>query len=128
MPDLITFGEAMIRLSPPNFQRLEQTATLDVNIGGAEYNVALGAARLGTSAAWVSRLPDNALGRRVANKAREQGVDVGHIAWAKDARLGLYFLEQGALPRPSSVLYDRAPSAIAQVKPGEIDWKKAFAG
>ena len=128
MPDLITFGEAMIRLSPPNFQRLEQTTTLDVNIGGAEYNVALGAARLGTSSAWVSRLPDNPLGKRVANKAREQGVDVSHVAWAKDARLGLYFLEQGALPRPSSVLYDRNPSAIAQVKPGDIDWKKAFAG
>jgi 2-dehydro-3-deoxygluconokinase len=128
MADLVTFGEAMIRLSPPNFQRLEQTSTLDVNIGGAEYNVALGAARLGASAAWVSRLPDNALGRRVANKAREQGVDVSRIAWAKDARLGLYFLEQGALPRPSSVLYDRAPSAIAQIQPGDIDWPLILAG
>jgi len=128
MHDLVTFGEAMIRLSPPNFQRLEQTSSLDLQIGGAEYNVACAGARLGLKTAWVSRLPDNPLGRRIANKAREQGVDVSNIVWTKEGRVGLYFLEQGASPRASSVLYDRSPSAIAEIKPGEVDWKKVLAG
>ena len=128
MTDLVTFGEAMIRLAPPNFQRLEQTSSLDLQIGGAEYSVALAGARLGISTAWISRLPENALGRRVANKAREHGVDTSSVVWSKDGRVGIYFLEFGASPRPSSVLYDRAGSAIAQVRPGEADWKRAFAG
>jgi 2-dehydro-3-deoxygluconokinase len=128
MYDLVTFGEAMIRLSPPNAQRLEQTATLDVQIGGAEYSVAVAGARLGLKTAWVSRLPDNALGRRVANKAREHGVDTSHIVWAKEGRVGLYFLEFGASPRPSSVMYDRSPSAIADIQAGEVDWKKVLKG
>jgi len=128
MYDLVTFGEAMIRLSPPNYQRLEQTSSLDLQIGGAEYNVACAGARLGLKTAWVSRLPDNALGRRIANKAREQGVDVSNIVWAKEGRVGLYFFEQGASPRASGVLYDRSPSAIAEIKPGEVDWKKLLSG
>jgi len=128
MTDLVTFGEAMIRLSPPQFQRLEQAVALEMNIGGAEYNVALGAARLGVSSAWVSRLPDNPLGKRIANKAREQGADVSRVVWTSDGRVGLYFLEQGASPRPSSVLYDRAPSAIAQIRPGEVKWAEVFQG
>ena len=72
MADVVTFGETMIRLSPPNFRRLEQTTTLDVNVGGAEWNVAIDLSRLGISTAWVSRLTDNALGRMIQNKAREQ--------------------------------------------------------
>ena len=128
MYDLVTFGEAMIRLSPPNFQRLEQTSSLDVQIGGAEYNVACAGSRLGLKTAWVSRLPDNAPGRRIANKAREHGVDTSHIVWTREGRVGLYIHEQGASPRASSVLYDRAPSAIAEVKPGEVDWKKILTG
>ena len=128
MTDIVSFGEAMIRLSPPDFQRLEQAVALEMNIGGAEYNVALGAARLGLSSSWISRLPDNALGRRIVNKAREQGADTSRVVWTKEGRVGLYFFEQGASPRPSSVLYDRAPSAIAQIKPGEVDWARAFAG
>jgi 2-dehydro-3-deoxygluconokinase len=128
MPDIVTFGEAMVRLSPPNFQRLEQTASLDVQIGGAEYSVACAAARLGLKSAWVSRLPENPLGRRVANKAKEHGVDTSSVVWAKEGRVGIYFFEFGAAPRPSSVLYDRSPSAIAQIRPGEVDWKKVFAG
>ena len=74
MPDVIAFGEVMVRLAPPHFQRLEQARTLDVEIGGAELNTAAGLARLGRSAAWVSRLPDNPLGRLVANRVRETGV------------------------------------------------------
>ena len=125
--DLITFGEAMVRLTPPAFQRLEQAHSFDACVGGAELNVAVLAARLGVASRWVSRLPDNALGRTIAGRAREQGVDA-HIEWATEARAGLYFAELGAAPRASSVLYDRAASAISQVTPGSIDWASLFAG
>ena len=128
MSEVITFGEAMLRLSPPNFQRLEQTATLDVQVGGGELNVAVGASRLGLDSAWVTRLPENPLGRMVRNKAREQGVNTEHIVWSKGGRVGLYFAEFGASPRASSVLYDRAGSAISQLQPGEVDWPAAFKG
>ncbi|MGC8963164.1 MAG: sugar kinase [Candidatus Bipolaricaulaceae bacterium] len=120
--DLVTFGETMIRLSPPNFQRLEQTTSLDVNVGGAELNVAVAAQRLGLRCAYVTRLTDNPLGRMIANKAREHGVDASHIVWTKEDRVGLYFVEFGASPRASSVLYDRANSAMAKIRPGEVPW------
>jgi len=125
---LVTFGEAMIRLSPPHYQRLEQTGALDVNVGGAELNTAVAARRLGLSAAYVTRLTDNPLGRMIQNKAREQGVDTSYIVWTVEDRVGLYFTEFGASPRPNSVLYDRGDSAIARLRPGEIDWPTAFRG
>jgi 2-dehydro-3-deoxygluconokinase len=128
MVDVVTFGEAMVRLSPPHFQRLEQTTTLDVQVGGGELNVAVGVRRLGLTSAWVSRLPQNALGRIVDNRARQAEVDTSQVVWARDGRQGLYFVEFGAAPRPSSVLYDRTHSAISAIRPGEIDWKKAFEG
>lgn len=130
MPQVITFGEAMIRLAPPHFQRLEQTSSLDVQVGGGELNVAVGVARLGLSSAWISRLPKNPLGRIAENRARQAGVDTSHIVWASDgdSRMGLYFLEFGAAPRASSVLYDRKNSAISAIRPGEVDWKKVMEG
>jgi len=128
MPDVITFGEAMIRLSPPNFRRLEQARSLDLQVGGAELNTAVGLARLGHTSAWVSRLTDNPLGRIIANHAREAGVSTEHVVWTKEDRVGVYFLEFGAAPRASSVLYDRKGSAIAAVAPGMVDWAKAFSG
>jgi 2-dehydro-3-deoxygluconokinase len=128
MHDLITFGEAMIRLSPPDFRRLEQARSLDLQVGGAELNTAVCFSRLGHTAAWVSRLTDNPLGRLIANHAREAGVDTSHVVWTKDDRVGVYFLEMGAAPRASSVLYDRKGSAIAAIEPGMVDWKKAFTG
>jgi 2-dehydro-3-deoxygluconokinase len=126
--DVITFGEAMIRLSPPNFRRLEQARSLDVQVGGAELNTAVALARLGRSTAWVSRLTDNALGRLIANQAREAGVSTEHIVWTPDDRVGVYFLEFGAAPRASSVLYDRKGTAIAAIRPGMVSWAKVFAG
>ncbi len=126
MADVVTFGETMLRLSPPDYLRLEQTHVLDVNIGGAEWNVAADLSRLGISTAWVSRLTDNALGRMIRNKAREQGVDTSHIVWTKGDRNGIYSVEFGAMPRPSSVLYDRSHSAISQIKPGEINWEEVL--
>ena len=126
--DVITFGEAMIRLSPPNFRRLEQARSLDVQVGGAELNTAVGLARLGRSTAWVSRLTDNPLGRLIGNHAREAGVSTEHVVWTKDDRVGVYFLEFGAAPRASSVLYDRKGAAIAGIKPGMVTWASVFAG
>ena len=126
--DLLTFGEAMIRLSPPNFRRLEQTHSLDVQVGGAELNTAVALARLGRRSAWVSRLTDNPLGRLIANKAREAGVSTEHIVWTDEDRVGLYFLEFGAAPRASSVLYDRRGAAIAVILPGVVPWPQLFGG
>ncbi|OGP88994.1 MAG: carbohydrate kinase [Deltaproteobacteria bacterium RBG_16_48_10] len=128
MYEVVTFGEAMVRLSPPNFQRLEQTRSLNVNIGGAELNVAVGVTRFGLKSAWVSKLPKNGLGYMIRDRAQEFGVDCSHIVWSDRGRAGLYFVEFGASPRASSVLYDRANSAISMIQPGEVDWAKIFTG
>ncbi len=128
MTDVVTFGEAMIRLSPPNFHRIEQTSSFDVQVGGGELNVAVGVTRLGLKSAWVSRLPQNPLGRLVDNRVKQMGVDSSPILWTDEGRVGLYFVEFGAAPRPSSVVYDRAHSAISAIKPGEVDWKEVFQG
>src|SRR3954469_21630378 len=125
--DVITFGEAMLRLSPPNFRRLEQARSLDVQVGGAELNTAVGLARLGRSAAWVSRLTDNPLGRLIANHAREAGVRTEHVVWTPEDRVGVYYLEFGAAPRASNVLYDRKGAAIASLQPGTVAWSNVFA-
>ena len=124
--DLVTFGEAMVRFSPPASQRLEQASTLEATVGGSELNVAVLAARLGVTSRWVSRLPDNALGHMIDAQAREHGVDA-RVEWSTDGRVGLYFVEIGGA-RVSSVLYDRAGSAISHTAPGSIDWSSVFAG
>src|SRR5882762_614276 len=116
----------MVRLTPPGFQRLEQASSFDVHVGGAELNVAVLAARLGVKSRWVTRLPENALGRMIGTRARDQGVDA-HVECTPDGRVGLYVVEaRGA--RINSVLYDRAGSAISLVTPGNIDWASMFAG
>jgi 2-dehydro-3-deoxygluconokinase len=126
--DVVTFGEAMIRLSGPQFRRLEQARSLDVQVGGAELNTAVALARLGHASAWVSRLTDNPLGRLIANHAREAGVFTDHVLWTNEDRVGLYFLEFGAAPRASNVLYDRQGAAIAGIRPGSIPWSDVFRG
>lgn len=128
MPDVISFGEAMIRLAPPDFERLEQASTLKMTVGGSELTVAAGLARLGLTTGWVSRLPENALGRMAQNKAREFGVDTSHLVWTKSDRMGLYFVEYGASPRASGVLYDRGDSAISHIRQGEVAWDAVFKG
>jgi 2-dehydro-3-deoxygluconokinase len=131
---LVSFGEAMVRLCPPGFGRLEVATSLEMQPGGAELNTAVGLVRLGEapglSAAWVSRLPRNGLGRFIAGRAREHGVTTDHIVWDDDpdARCGTYFLEEGAAPRASSVLYDRINSACARLRPEEVDWPALLAG
>jgi 2-dehydro-3-deoxygluconokinase len=121
--DVVTLGETMIRLSPPGKQRIEQAVSLELKIGGAESNVAIDLARLGLRTAWVSRLVDNPLGRRIASEIRAHGVDTSRIIWTQDGRVGTYFIEFGAPPRPSRVWYDRADSAISLLSPQDIDWQ-----
>lgn len=124
--ELVTLGEAMVRLTPPGFARLEQARTLEVTVGGAELNVAAAAARLGVASSWISALPDNALGRMILGAAREAGVDVSRVALSSSDRAGLYFVERGASPRGGSVLYDRAASAASRLAPESFAWKAIF--
>ena len=126
--DVVTFGEAMVRLSPPNFQKIEQARNLDLQVGGAELNVAVGVTRLGMKSTWVSKLPKNGLGYLIRNRVQEAGVDGSHIVWSDKGRAGLYFVEFGSSPRASSVLYDRAYSAISMIQRGEVDWTTTFSG
>ena len=113
MYDVVTFGETMIRLSTPHFQRLEQTQSLDVHAGGAELNVAVGVTA-GLKSAWVSKLPKNKLGYFIRNSPRRSG-RLLHVVWSDVGRVGLYFVGMGH-PRASSVLYDRSGSAISMVQ------------
>ncbi len=128
MVEVVTLGEAMLRLSPPHFKRLEQTESFDVQVGGGELNVAVAVSRLGLKARWVSKLPNNPLGRMIRNKAREQGVDTEYIVWERGGRAGIYFMEFGATPRASAVLYDRANSSASKMKKGEFNWEEIFKG
>ncbi len=113
--DVVTLGEAMLRLSVPAGDHLESTGALDVHVAGAEANTALALAQIGRSVAWVSALPDSPLGRRVARDLRAGGVDVSHVRWVPDARMGVYFVELSSPPRPVSVVYDRAGTAAANM-------------
>jgi 2-dehydro-3-deoxygluconokinase len=120
--DFVTFGETMIRLSPPNKQLLEQAASLDIHVGGSESNTAMTLARLGLRTAWVSKLVANPLGRKIASTLAAQGVDISGIVWTETGRNATYFVEFGAPPRPHRVTYDRKDSAINALKPAEVNW------
>jgi 2-dehydro-3-deoxygluconokinase len=120
MTDLITFGETMLRLSPPHNQLIEQVDSLDLKIGGTESTVAVNISRLGKKTAWFSRLPNTPLGRKVSATLQQQGVDTSAVIWDEDHRMGLYFVEFGVEPRPTRVWYDRANSAAAQMSPRDL--------
>ncbi len=122
MPDVVTIGETMLRLSAPAGVALEQTPSLLVHVAGAESNVAVTLGRMGTTAGWISRLVDNPLGRRIHNEIRAQGVDVSRVLWTHGDRVGLYFVEPGSTPRPARVVYDRTRSALAGIDPDDVDW------
>lgn len=128
MYDLVTFGEALLRLSTPNFMRIEETTGFTLSIGGSELNIAVGASRLGLKTSWVSRLSSNPLGFLARNKAREHGVDTSHIVWCENDRMGLYYLEYGASPRSSNVIYDRKDSSLSRIKPGDVPWESILKG
>jgi 2-dehydro-3-deoxygluconokinase len=118
--DVVTMGETMLRFTPPGRIRLEQAGELQVHVGGSESNTAVGLARLGMRTAWLSRLPNSALGRLVSGELARYGVDVQHVVWCDDSRLGLYFLEEGGPPRGSQIIYDRRDSAISRMTPDEL--------
>ena len=121
--DLVALGEVMLRLAPPSPQRLEQATSLDVQIGGAEANVAAACARLGLRTALISAVPaEHAWGDRTVREMTGHGVDCSGVLRRPGSRLGLYFLEYGAAPRPVRVLYDRRDSALSQLVPEEVDW------
>ncbi len=128
MAEVVTFGETMVRLSTPRFHRLEQTPSLDMRPGGAEANVAVALARLGTPVAYVTRMTRNPLGRFIEDQVRASGVDTSHILWTDEDRVGLYFVEFGASPRASVVYYDRKDSAMSRLQPGDVDWVAVMAG
>lgn len=119
--DVLTFGETMLRLSPPGRLRLAQAASFDVWVAGSESNVAAALCTLGLSVSWVSRLPDNPPGRKVADALRALGVDVSHIVWTPPGeRVGLFYAEPAAGPRAGTVVYDRAHSAAAALSPADL--------
>lgn len=111
--DVVTLGEAMLRLSVPPGTRLEQADQVDLRVAGAEVNTAIALAQLGRSVTWLSRLPDSPLGRRVGRELQASGVDISHVLWMPEARMGVYFVELATPPRPVSVVYDRAGSAAS---------------
>ena len=125
MSQVITFGEIMLRLSPPEFLRFSQTNQFDIVYGGGESNVAVSLVNYGIETSFVSRLPLNDIGDCALMEMRKRGVNTKHILRGGD-RLGIYFLETGAVSRGSKVIYDRANSAMAEIKPGMIDWKSIF--
>jgi 2-dehydro-3-deoxygluconokinase len=123
----VTFGEIMLRLAPPGFERILQTGQFVATFGGGEANVAVALAQLGLPAAFVTVLPEkNPVADAVIGELRRFGVDTSRIVRGK-GRMGVYYVEAGANQRPSKVVYDRENSAIALAKPGAIDWERALA-
>jgi 2-dehydro-3-deoxygluconokinase len=117
--DIVTVGEALLRLSPPQGDRLVTAGEFDAYVGGAEANAAVAAAQLGAETAWLSRLPDSPLGKRVTRELHAHGVRTG-VTWDDRRRLGTYYLERGGAPRGSEVFYDRAGSAAAAMTPADL--------
>src|SRR2546428_4991814 len=122
MPDVVTIGETMLRLSAPPGVPLEQAPQLDVHVAGAESNVAIALCRLGTTAGWISRLVDTPLGRRIVNELRGHGVGVSRVVWAPDGPVGIFFLGQRVPPPQHPLIYDSAPSALSRPCPKEVHW------
>lgn len=122
---IVTFGEIMMRLTPPGFLRFAQARSFDVIYGGGEANVAVSLANFGMPVDYVTRLPANELGDACLMYLRQFGVGTDKIVRGGD-RLGIYFMENGAMQRGSKVVYDRAGSALATIQPGTIDWQSVF--
>ena len=126
MKKVVTFGEIMLRLAPPGFLRFSQASSFDVVYGGGESNVAVSLANYGVPVDFVTRVPDNDIGSCAVMEMRKRGVGTDHILRGGD-RLGIYFLETGAVSRGSKVVYDRAHSAMAAIQPGMVDWASVLA-
>ena len=124
---VVTLGELMLRLSPPNYDRLTQACTFETTFGGSEANVAAMLAQLGLDATFVTRLPENPIGDAAMAHLRRHGIRTDHIQRG-GARIGIYFLEHGASQRPSQVVYDRTGSAFSEMDPAAVDWEAVLAG
>lgn len=127
MSKVVTFGEVMLRLSPPEYLRFSQARQFDVNFGGGEANVAVSLANYGVEAHFVTRLPQNEIAETCVGELKALGVNVDGIIRGGE-RMGIYYLENGAVARGSKVVYDRAHSAISEILPGMIDWHKVLEG
>ena len=124
---VITFGEIMLRLSPPGFERFLQTPQFVATFGGGEANVAVSLAQFGLESYYVTRLPAHDIGEAAVRALRTEGVRTDYIVRGGD-RIGIYYAETGASQRPSAVIYDRARSAISEMEPDAVDWKTVFTG
>ena len=127
MAKVVTFGEVMLRLSTPGYLRFAQARQLDVNFGGGEANVAVSLANYGIDAHFVTRLPKNDIAAMCAAELRSFGVNLDAVVYGGE-RLGIYFLETGAVARGSKVVYDRAHSSVSEIKPGMVNWKEVLKG
>ncbi len=125
MKKIVTFGEIMLRLSPPGFKRFSQTYSFDVVYGGGESNVAVSLANYGMNSHFISRIPQNDIGQCAVMELRKRGVHTDNIL-REGERLGIYFLETGAVSRGSKVIYDRAHSAMSTIQAGMINWEEIF--
>jgi 2-dehydro-3-deoxygluconokinase len=124
---IVTFGEIMLRLATPGFERFSQIKQFNASFGGGEANVAVSLANFGLRVDYVTRLPKNDIAESCIMDLRRYNVGTDKIVYGGD-RIGIYYLENGAVARPSKVIYDRASSAIAEVRPGMIDWDSVFDG
>ena len=127
MKKVVTFGEIMLRLATPGYLRFTQAGEFTATFGGGEANVAVSLANYGIPTDFITRLPENDIAKACVMDLRKYGVGTSDIIYGGD-RFGIYFLETGAVARASKVVYDRANSAIAEIKPGMIDWRKVFEG
>ena len=127
MKRIVTFGEIMLRLATPGYLRFSQANELSATFGGGEANVAVSLANYGMEASFVTRLPENDIAVACVKDLRKNGVLTDHIIYGGE-RLGIYFLETGAVARASKVIYDRAHSSISEIQPGMIDWDRVFEG
>jgi 2-dehydro-3-deoxygluconokinase len=128
MHDVVTIGEGMLRLSPPLHGRLRRARALDLHVCGSQGNVACNLARLGLNTAFVTKVPDNALGLLMQDFYMGCGVDTSHVRMTPGSRLGVNFIEFGATPRPSTVVYDRKNSAASTIAPDDFDWDAILSG
>ncbi|MBO5878666.1 MAG: sugar kinase [Alistipes sp.] len=127
MSKVVTFGEIMLRLATPDNLRFQQSNMLSATFGGGEANVAVSLANYGVEVDFITRLPQNDIAAACVGELRRYGVGTSQIIYGGE-RLGIYFLETGAVARPSKVVYDRAHSSISTIEPGMIDWDKALEG
>ncbi len=127
MPKIVTFGEVLLRLSTPNFQKIEQATSFNATFGGTEMNVGASLVKFGFEAAHVGTFPDNLMGQKAKAFLRQLGLDTSHVVLEGD-RIGVFFLETGAVMRASQIVYDRADSAFANINPDLFDWDEILAG